>query len=603
MRIKNIKLNNFLSFKEASIEFSKSIDEDPAIYIIDGLNLDSEGEEASNGSGKSTLISESIMYNIYGRALRGSKQKLKLNDMVRHGCNKMFNEVEYFIDTDDGVSELTISRSKDINGSSTTGVSVDGETKTKRTKQLSDKDITSFIDIEPEIFTQVITYYRDNINLLAMNYSQRLDFFKTVIDLEIIDEYFNSSKEFKIKNEKALYKLEIEQKSAKDILEVISKDTNKYTDFIVNRIAELNNQLILCTNEKIEDITSYKEIKTQLVEIVNSNTTVLNDVTGKIAYENRSVSTIKDEINKINKLSGGTCPTCKQDVPVEHTNRILGSYTSELENINNSIITLNEKSTEYYGIISNAKKKLNTVENKINDISTASIIKNNKINSLKNEISKLNKDLIKQKEESENTTETLNKDKYEKKYEGITNALNIRNEWQISAEYWYNMFSPKSLLRNTIIKKYITILSDMFEYYISALYDNEIISKIIINSEGQIDIVLYKDNFETNYWQMSSGEKKRIDIALILSLYEFTSYLNPNIPRFMIFDEIFSSLDEVGKACTIDVLLEMQKKHKIDIFLISHESIPLDESSADLNIKHVLVTKKDKISTVKLIEN
>lgn len=603
MRIKNIKIGNFLSFEESSISLAESIDEKPAIYIIDGLNLDTDSnDDASNGSGKSTLISESIMYNIYGRALRGSKQKLKLNDMIRHGCSKMFNEVEYFIKTDDGISELTIARSKDVNGSSTTSVSIDGDAKTKRTKRLSDKDIATFINIEPDIFTQVITYYRDNLNLLAMNYGQRLEFFKNIIDLSIIDKYYDSAKMFKTNNEKALYQLEIKQKSAKEILEVISKDKNKYDDFILKRIDELTEQLNIYVNEKIEDISQYKEAKNKLVDIINDNTKSLNDITGKIAYENRSISTIKDEINKITRLSGGNCPMCKQSVPIEHTDRILAGYNSELENINNNIKSLNSNQENYSQAIVAARNRYDLVENKINEATTAEIIRNNKISSLKNEIDKLNKELIRQKEE-DSKEEKVDKEIYEKKYQGLTNAVDIRNKWQESAEYWYNIFSPKSLLRSTIIKKYITILSDMFEYYVSALYENEITGNILINEEGQIDIILFKDNFETNYWQMSSGEKKRVDIALILALYEFTSYLNPNIPKFMIFDEIFSSLDEAGKASTMSVLIEMQKRHSIDIYLISHESIPLDETADDLNIKHILVTKKDKVSTVKKIEN
>jgi DNA repair exonuclease SbcCD ATPase subunit len=214
MRIKSIHINNFLSFEKADISLAKSYDEEPSIYIIDGINLDSnDSDNSSNGAGKSVLIGESIMYNIYGRGLRAPKQRLKLNDMIRNGCEKMENLVEYFIQQDDGISELTISRSKLADGNSTTKLSIDGDEITKRIKRLSDKDIKTFISLDADVFSQVIVFYHDNANLLSMNYGDRADFFKKIIDLTIIEDYYNTVREFKLANEKIIYQLEIKQKN------------------------------------------------------------------------------------------------------------------------------------------------------------------------------------------------------------------------------------------------------------------------------------------------------------------------------------------------------------------------------------------------------
>jgi len=156
-------------------------------------------------------------------------------------------------------------------------------------------------------------------------------------------------------------------------------------------------------------------------------------------------------------------------------------------------------------------------------------------------------------------------------------------------------------LRSAIIRKYVTILSDIFEYYISKLYNNEILGKITIDDDGQIDIILYKDGYETNYWQMSSGERKRIDIAMILSLYEFTSYINPNMPKFLILDEIYDALDYPGIVVVTETLLDMQKRHGIDLFIITHIPLPMENIPETVLVKNILVTKKDKCSTVKYL--
>jgi energy-coupling factor transporter ATP-binding protein EcfA2 len=97
---------------------------------------------------------------------------------------------------------------------------------------------------------------------------------------------------------------------------------------------------------------------------------------------------------------------------------------------------------------------------------------------------------------------------------------------------------------------------------------------------------------------MSSGERKRIDVAMILSLYEFTSHIKPNLPKFLILDEIFDSLDYPGVNAVIETLNDVQKRHQIDLYLISHISIPISYD----NVKNILVSKKDKNSTVKFLE-
>ena len=136
----------------------------------------------------------------------------------------------------------------------------------------------------------------------------------------------------------------------------------------------------------------------------------------------------------------------------------------------------------------------------------------------------------------------------------------------------------------------------------STLYNNEILAKITISDDGDIDINIYYNGYETNYWQMSSGERKRIDISMMLSLYEFNSYINPNMPKFLIMDELLDSLDPIGIDSVIDTLVDVQKRHNIDLYLVSHIPIPLENIPESTNVKHILVTKKDKTSTVKYID-
>lgn len=597
MRIKSIDIHNFLSFKSAKLELAKSYDDPPTLYIIDGINYDTESEDASNGSGKSTLIGESIMYNLFGRGLRGSKQKVKLNDMIRNGTSKMANSVEYFINSNDDAGELKISRTKVSDGNSTTEVEIDGKSKTKRTKRLSDKDIKMFVDFTADTFSQVIVYYRDNMNLLSMNYGQRLDFFKNMVDLSIIDEYYNKAKDFKSNNDRLLDRLYLNRKNTNEIINIVTENKDKYIEYLNGKLIELNISLVNAQAIEIEDPTEYKN---KLIDINKNITDIdlkISECQNIISINRNNIDKLQKEIKRFSSLSGIPCPTCKQMVTNEYATTISENYNVEIVGFKK---LMTEAQTSLDSLVDERKSLKSEVEKintKINKINSDIILKNESIKNIKLEIKKIESDISK----ADTKTENVDKSKYEKRLEGINKAIEIRENWKEASEYWNVLFAPKSLLRSAIIRKYVTILSDIFEYYISKLYNNEILGKITIDDDGQIDIILYKDGYETNYWQMSSGERKRIDIAMILSLYEFTSYINPNMPKFLILDEIYDALDYPGIVVVTETLLDMQKRHGIDLFVITHIPLPMENIPDSVLVKNILVTKKDKCSTVKYL--
>jgi predicted nucleic acid-binding Zn-ribbon protein len=597
MRIKSIDIHNFLSFKSAKLELAKSYDDPPTLYIIDGINYDTESEDASNGSGKSTLIGESIMYNLFGRGLRGSKQKVKLNDMIRNGTSKMANSVEYFINSNDDAGELKISRTKVSDGASTTEVEIDGKSKTKRTKRLSDKDIKMFVDFSADTFSQVIVYYRDNINLLSMNYGQRLDFFKNMVDLSIIDEYYIKAKDFINTNDRLLDRLYLNRKNTNEIINIVTENKDKYIEYLNIKLEELKSNLTATEAIKTEDPAEYK---TQISNINKELTEIdlkISECQNTISINRNNIDKLQKEIKKFSSLSGIPCPTCKQMVTNEYITSISENYNSEIAEFK-GLMSEAQTNLESFSVKRKSlKNEIDKINVKINEINSEIILKNESIKNLKLEIKKIQLDIDK----ADVKTENVDKSKYEKRLDGIEKAIHIRETWKDSAEYWNNLFAPKSLLRSAIIRKYVTILSDIFEYYISKLYNNEILGKITIDDDGQIDIILYKDGYETNYWQMSSGERKRIDIAMILSLYEFTSYINPNMPKFLILDEIYDALDYPGIVVVTETLLDMQKRHGIDLFIITHIPLPMENIPETVLVKNILVTKKDKCSTVKYL--
>ena len=599
MRIHKIKGHNFLSFDEFELTINDTPSAPPVFYIIDGINYDTDSENSSNGSGKSTIISETIFYNLFSRSLRGLRQKVKQDNMIKNGREQLFNEVEYFIDNSNEPSTLSIQRIKKRDGGSSVAVSLNDEKKEQRGKRLTDKDIKTFIDLSPDVFSQIVVYYRDNINLLNMNYGQRLDFFKNIINLTIIDEYYAKFKAFKTKNDIKLRELQLTYTNVEEIIDIISKNKSKYDSFINDKIAEMEKKLAEYEKIEVKDTTELLKKKKELYDELKVINEKINELTSKSTYDNRAISKLKDEAHKIKSVSGGKCPVCYQEVSSKYVNSVINGYIEEIKKFQANIKKYDEEKAELTKELKKYKPKIEKIENEINQIKSDNLIRQNNIDNCKNEIKRLKREFVNQKN---NADEISKLDWYNKKKIGFKNAIEIRTKWQEASNYWYEAFAPKSLLRTAIVSKYIMLLSDTFDYYISKLYNNEIIGKITIDDDGNIDISLYKDDYEINYWQLSSGERKRIDIALLLSLYEFTSYVNKNIAKFLILDECLDNLDGYGRECVIDTLVDVQKRHNIDIFLISHTEIPLDNIPEDVIIKKLLVTKRDKNSEVKYLE-
>lgn len=214
MKLKKLHIKDFISFKDTELEFN--IDDKPTLYLIQGQNLDSLDDSANNGCGKSSLIGETLSYNLFGRSLRGTNKKIKANEIVRIGSKSLSNIVEYQLDED---NILKIERTKNAKGTSgSINVELNNVDVSKRTKVLTTDDIQDYINMNIDTWQQIVCYYVDNPNILSMNYSQRLDFFKNIINLDILDVYYDEVKRFKEDNNRFLIELNAKQKANQDII-------------------------------------------------------------------------------------------------------------------------------------------------------------------------------------------------------------------------------------------------------------------------------------------------------------------------------------------------------------------------------------------------
>ncbi|HOD61349.1 MAG TPA: hypothetical protein PKG96_04430 [Bacilli bacterium] len=598
MKIKSMKLRDFLSFEKVDLKLHNTHDEPPSIFLVVGKNYDQseDSDESRNGAGKSSFLCENLSYNLFGKPLRGGKGKVKIDDLIRKGQDDMVNEISYFLE--DG-SELLISRSRNEKGINSVKVNHDKKDITKRTKRLSDKDIREFMNISFDVFAQCIVNYADTTGFMYLNYGNRLDLIKQIIEMEFLDELSIKAKTFAQVNERILKSLELKRNYVIEHLELIKKNKDIQIEFLQNKINELTGELNSVKEEgfKLPELKKFdndiNELESELKKIRKEK----SDFESQEFHFQSLIKKHKKEKEELQKLSSSKCPKCFQLVDEKYVDQFSKSMDELIQEFSNSIETL-QKSIQL--VIKQEKEtetKLSKIKKEKESVSRSHQILKTKYESLKKEITKWEKEL----KNTNSVGQTDNQSEYEKKLDGINKAISIRTNWRLPSNYFSDILNPKSTLRSALYKKYIVILSDMFEYYMNKVFNGQMIGTIDIDKDSNIDPVFLKDKQLIPYWLLSSGERRRVDMSLCLAFFEFVSHSSHNMPKYLVLDEPFSNLDMMGIKQCVAVLVDIHKRHNLDIFIVTHTTFPQEILDQSVNLKTIEIIKKNGISTVKLI--
>jgi len=85
----------------------------------------------------------------------------------------------------------------------------------------------------------------------------------------------------------------------------------------------------------------------------------------------------------------------------------------------------------------------------------------------------------------------------------------------------------------------------------------------------KFDIQVQNDSGANSYQQCSTGEKKRIDIAIAFAIQDLQNSKSNMATNIAIYDECFDGLDAIGAETVIELLKEKSKSVG-SIFVITH---------------------------------
>lgn len=586
---------NFMSIGSNPVE----INYEKGLHRIVGQVI---GEDTKNGVGKSIIVVDIIIFALYGKSIRNINLDQIVNSINGQECEVSLrfkiNETIYRIERGIKPNYLRFINEQD----EANGIKKEESIRKKSTQN----DINDTLKIDMTTMVNVIT--------MNINYSK--PFFKLTPPekRKIIEDCTNVSiygKMFEI-----IKKQYNEMKTDKKVL--LSELTN-LKDYYKEKLQ---------TFEKFEalknefETTKQKDISL-LEEKINKNTTILNELKSKIP--NKDYISIKNELlNKKSVIDGDViklsqelkyinkdndklnfeindlktnpiCPRCKTPNTSDHT----VGYITELEEkisvnnsnkvtIDNKLISLKEdltKISDDLKIVNTNIEKLSILNQRIQQVSNVIENDNENLITLKNKQFQI-KELI--------TTEDLEKSKdkleiKEKEYNDLEKDMTY-------ADYLKEILGDGGI-KTYIIKKIVPVLNKKLNEYLSIFNFNH---SVTFDNELN-EIVKCRKRDILSYNNCSSGEQRRMDFAMMFALL----YLNKNQLsincNLLVLDEVLdTSLCKNGTYQLMEFLKTDFKKEQPNLctYVISHK-----EEISNNNFDTIInVIKENDFTKIKSID-
>ena len=562
-----ITLRNFLSYGNAITEIflNKS-----AFTLITG----------ENGTGKSTSIVDAISFALFGKIHRNKiTQKQIINNINKKECEVTLdftvdNGTKYTVKRGLKPNYLTLyENGKEMKKLSSTPlvqkeldriIQMDALT-FKNISVLSVNTSKPFVDLEPTE-TRSITE-----NLMGLKiYSLMLDNVKKRIK-DTKDMLKNTIKDFEFTKEIVIDGKE-KLKKYKELKEKFEKDKQDAIDALEKELKELESQIEplndkLVTSDQIDELKDELSTKDSKYDTLRQEFTKLD-----LSVENyeRAIEGREKEISFFEDNS--TCPTCASEMDDKHRQGHIKTYKKDIADVKKKIkldskkkdaivteqtVVSEEKESlkddieAIWATNSDIEVKVSGIERRIERIYTD--IKAKKEDAIDNHISGLiDKQKIKDYVEKYKKLRD-EKENFEAKLKLLSSLKTILSDEGVKA----SAIKKDLPFLNTSIKKYMSDFEKNFHVEFSDTFD---VTLKGFSKKG------------LNYYNLSAGEKKRIDLAILLSFIDMTRNKNSVHTNILVLDELLDgSIDSIAQGIFVSILKEKIKKEQLkNIFVVSH---------------------------------
>jgi DNA repair exonuclease SbcCD ATPase subunit len=554
-KLENLVFENFNSYLgRHEISF---VEKQGNLVLIRGID---ELDKSSNGSGKSTIV-DAIVFSFFGRSI---KKELNLDDLICKKSNDPLRVIMTFVDSTKGTIKnrykIERIRSKSPAYTQCNFFINDELVSANDTLTETQNKIENLIGIDYQMFIHNNILNPELFKFVKGNSSHKIDILERVLNLNIVSKIFttlsNIAKEDQEVYEKInteYYALKTTLKNLKDQEETVNKNINENISILTSKVQQIENEISEIERKRDDDLDKISQLN-EIVTQKQLNISKLIETKSKLEHQiNIHQKNIKYyETNK-------KCHACKQELP--NREEILKSekekLSEEKEKLNKLLLELDvEKNSKEFAEYDDIVNLSNEYTKKIKELQYQISQNKKTISNLKsifNDLSKV--------EEIENKTKLVEIDWQEAK------------EKSEITEFWKELLTPKSKTRMTLASDLLKILNSNIQKYVNNFYNKDFsFSFTIIDSNITESIYVNGEKFK--YDQLSSGEKQKVDIVIVLSLLDIAmTYFKNNKLKFLIIDEALDHLDMISGRYVIEFIKQYAINLNMMCLLISHHSV------------------------------
>jgi DNA repair exonuclease SbcCD ATPase subunit len=561
---KKIEIRNFLSFGNNTQELDLEFD---GTTLILGDNLDTGG---ANGVGKTAIIN-AISYALFNKPISNiSKERL-----INKTNNTKNTQMEVRLLFSKGDIEYEIYRSRGENY--IINLLADGEDITPDSVSAVDKKILDIIGISYDLFCRVVIFSGNDLPFLDMPLSAQRTIIEELFNITILSEKA-------IKLRELIKQTEIDIQTADTLIKIQEKNKESHE----KRLIDAKNRMEKWDKERIENLNNFKNeiIKLDNIDFVkeeNLHLTIINLNQNISKLKNNKITLINelnakqkrinDVENEIIHLSEARCPYCLQKFE---------NSESKIENLAIEYETLTTKISDQTNELTKIEENLKLLENELIEAKSNLTYKslqdmtNAKTSAaiLKTKIKEL-EDGINPHIEAYNAilNETIDKIDYEK----LDNLKKLLEHQQFLLKL---LTDKNSFIRRKIISITIPFLNNRINEYTNVLGFPH-----IVKFDTDMSCTVSEYGRELDFGNLSSGEKKRVNLALSLAFRDVFHHLHFKINSLFMDEVDGGSLDSQGVDSIIKLIKRKSRDEELGIWVISHRPEMSERFDRELLIK------------------
>jgi len=549
IKLKTVRFKNFLAAGNRFIEIK--LDQKPMMLIV-----------GKNGAGKSTLI-DAITFSLFGKPFKKINKGQLMNTVNE---KDLMTEIEFSV----GSAEWKVCRGIKPNLFEIyhNGILVNQDAKSMDYQKYLEEKV---LKLNFKSFTQIVVLGSASfVPFMQLTANDRRIIIEDILDIGIFSVMKTLLKDRVITLKEEMGEVDYEIKLLQEKislqekhLKAMEEESKQKRKSDLDKIKE--------TEQEIAKLNKEIEVHQERIDVL------LNSIQDKATVEkkNQELDKYHSQISKnLKKLTkdkkfyekNQICPTCQQDILENFKKHKCNDISDDIEEMNEGLYKIEKEVEKVYDRIGEISKYTQDIQKE----ETQVVQKLSNIQAHNSFIQKLSSDLesfqVEIKKESMNI---LNKE--------LDDSKSTRFQY-VDQKFYYDVLS--NILNDTgiktrIIKKYLPVINKHVNDY---LKDMDFFVNFQLDENFQETIKSrHRDQF--SYYSFSEGEKKRIDIALLLTWRDIASMRNSVNVNLLILDEVFdASLDQAG----VDDLMKLFNIIKnTNLFIISHKLDILDDKFPD----------------------